>query len=120
MPHEELIQYAANWQVSLIPFVDNEQIRACNPLKLREYLAIGHPILSTQYPAVMPFRDCIYVADDKYQMLEQLNTALLLSNNKLEELTVRSRKMVESATWQARCELVTTLLTEKLAIKNSL
>ena len=53
-------------------------------------------------------------------MLEQLNTALLLSNNKLEELTVRSRKMVESATWQARCELVTTLLTEKLAIKNSL
>ncbi|SQD77367.1 glycosyltransferase family protein [Moritella yayanosii] len=120
MPHEQLIQYAANWQVSLIPFVDNEQIRACNPLKLREYLAIGHPIISTKYPAVLPFRDCIYVADDKYHMLEQLNIALLLPNNKLEKLTARSRKMVESATWQARCDLVTRLLTEKLAIKNRL
>jgi len=120
MPHDQLIQYAANWQVSLIPFVDNEQIRACNPLKLREYLAIGHPILSTQYPAVMPFRDCIYVANDKYEMLEQLNLALVLPNKELEKLKNRSRKIVESATWHARCELVTTLLAEKLAIKNSM
>lgn len=120
MPHEQLIQYAANWQVSLIPFVDNEQIRACNPLKLREYLAIGHPILSTRYPAVIPFLDCIYVADNKYQMLEQLNLALVLPSKALEQLKARSRKAVEAATWQARCDLVTTLLAEKLAIKNSM
>lgn len=120
MPHEQLIQYAANWQVSLIPFVDNAQIRACNPLKLREYLAIGHPILSTRYPAVAPFTNCIYVADDKYQMLAQLNLALVLPSQALDQLKDCSRKMVETATWQARCELVTTLLSEKLATKSSL
>ncbi|PKH06234.1 glycosyltransferase [Moritella sp. Urea-trap-13] len=117
MPHEQLIQYAANWQVSLIPFVDNEQIRACNPLKLREYLAIGHPILSTRYPAVTAFTNCIYVADDKYQMLAQLNLTLVLPSQALEQLKSRSRKMVKTATWQARCELVTTLLAARLAEK---
>ncbi|MFT7682559.1 MAG: hypothetical protein ACI935_002034 [Moritella dasanensis] len=116
MPHELLIQYAANWQVSLIPFVDNEQIRACNPLKLREYLAIGHPILSTRYPAVNPFADCIYVADDKYQMLTQLDLALALPSKVLKQLKDRSREMVETATWQARCDLVTMLLSEKLTM----
>ncbi|WP_392339256.1 glycosyltransferase [Moritella marina] len=117
MPHEQLIQYAANWQVSLIPFVDNEQIRACNPLKLREYLAIGRPIISTRYPAVLPFTDCIYVADDKDEMLAQLNQALTLSSKTLAKLKSRSRERVEGATWQARCELVIKLLSAKMDVQ---
>jgi len=120
MPHEELIKYAANWQVSLIPFVDNEQIRACNPLKLREYLAIGHPILSTKYPAVMEFSECIYIAENQQQMLEQLNTALILSQAELKQLKDVSRKMVESSTWEARCDYVSTLLMQKLTDKDNI
>ena len=120
MPHEELIQYAVNWQVSLIPFVDNEQIRACNPLKLREYLAIGHPILSTKYPAVMEFSECIYIAENRQQMLEQLNTALTLSQTELTRLKEESRKMVESSSWEARCDYVSTLLMKKLTDKDNI
>ena len=119
MAHEQLIQYAANWQVSLIPFLDNKQIRACNPLKLREYLAIGHPIISTKYPAVLPFKECIYIADTKQQMFEQLNSALVLTKSELTRLNVKSRRMVKSATWEARCNFVTSLLTDKLAAKGN-
>jgi len=118
MPHGELIQYAANWQISLIPFVDNEQIKACNPLKLREYLAIGHPILSTKYPAVTVFSECIYIAEEKQQMLEQLNAALTLSKAELAHLKKESRKMVENSTWEARCDYVSTLLIKKLKDKD--
>ncbi|QUM76636.1 glycosyltransferase [Moritella sp. 24] len=110
MAHAELIQYAANWQVSLIPFVDNEQIRACNPLKLREYLAIGQPVVSTKYPAVMAFSESIYIADNQQQMLEKLNSALTLTNTELTQLKDKSRKMVENSTWEARCHSITTLL----------
>ena len=120
MPHGKLIQYAANWQVSLIPFVDNEQIKACNPLKLREYLAIGQPILSTKYPAVMAFSECIYIADNQQQMLEQLNSALTLSKIELKQLKDESQKMVESSTWEARCDYVSTLLVKKLKDKDSI
>ena len=61
--HRELPNYVHHWQVSLLPFKDNAQIRACNPLKLREYLAIGKPIVSTTFPALMPYVDWVSVAD---------------------------------------------------------
>lgn len=61
-PHKQLASYARNWDVSLIPFLDTPQIRGCNPLKLREYLATGNPILSTPFPEADNFSDCIQIA----------------------------------------------------------
>jgi glycosyltransferase involved in cell wall biosynthesis len=55
-PHGELPGYLQHWQVSLLPFRDCPQIRACNPLKLREYLAAGTPIVSASFPALSRYR----------------------------------------------------------------
>ena len=55
-PHSELPGYLQHWQVSLLPFRDCPQITACNPLKLREYLAAGTPIVSAPFPALAPYR----------------------------------------------------------------
>ncbi len=49
--HAALPRYSQHWDISLLPFRDNEQIRACNPLKLLEYLAVGKPIIATRFPA---------------------------------------------------------------------
>ncbi|WP_431268829.1 glycosyltransferase [Dankookia sp. P2] len=55
-PHAALPSYAQHWTAGIIPFVDNAQIRASNPLKLREYLAAGRPVVSTPFPALQPYR----------------------------------------------------------------
>ncbi|MFZ4408502.1 MAG: glycosyltransferase [Paracraurococcus sp.] len=55
-PHAALPAYAQHWTAGIIPFVDNAQIRASNPLKLREYLAAGRPVVSTPFPALLPYR----------------------------------------------------------------
>jgi glycosyltransferase involved in cell wall biosynthesis len=60
--HHQLPAYVQHWQVSLLPFLDNAQIRACNPLKLREYLASGKPVVSTEFPALAPYRQHVRVA----------------------------------------------------------
>lgn len=61
--HEELPDYAKYWQVSLLPFKDNGQIRACNPLKLREYMAMGTAIVSTEFPAAKAYEDWLTFSD---------------------------------------------------------
>lgn len=61
-PHADLPGYAQHWDVSLLPFRDTPQIRACNPLKLREYLASGTPIVATDCPALDGYRDLVEVA----------------------------------------------------------
>lgn len=72
--HKELPNYVHHWQVSLLPFKNNAQIRACNPLKLREYLAVGTPIVSTEFPALAPYKDWITVAN-KNDFCEAIESA---------------------------------------------
>lgn len=60
--HAALPSYVQHWTVSLLPFRDTAQIRACNPLKLREYLAAGTPVVATPFPAIRPFRELIEAA----------------------------------------------------------
>jgi glycosyltransferase involved in cell wall biosynthesis len=46
-PYEELPNYAAQFDVCMIPKVRSEMTAASMPLKLREYLATGKPIITT-------------------------------------------------------------------------
>ncbi|GAA5644680.1 glycosyltransferase family 1 protein [Vibrio proteolyticus] len=61
-PFHLLPQYSQHWDVALLPFLPNQQIQACNPLKLREYLATGTRVISTPFPALDPYRHYVNVA----------------------------------------------------------
>ena len=58
-PHAMLPAYVQHWTVSLLPFLDTVQIRASNPLKLREYLAVGAPIVSPPFDAMQDYAHLI-------------------------------------------------------------
>ncbi len=51
-PYAELPRYARAFDVALMPFRVNELTLAANPLKVREYLAAGLPVVSTAIPEV--------------------------------------------------------------------
>ncbi len=61
-PHGELAAYIQHWTVSLLPFKNTPQIQACNPLKLREYLSVGTPIVSTYFQALEPYANLVEIA----------------------------------------------------------
>jgi glycosyltransferase involved in cell wall biosynthesis len=51
-PYAELPAYARGFDVALNPFVINELTLNSNPLKVREYLAAGLPVISSDLPEV--------------------------------------------------------------------
>ena len=58
-PYAELPAYCKAFDVALNPFAINELTLAANPLKVREYLAAGLPVVSTDIPEVHVLADCL-------------------------------------------------------------
>jgi glycosyltransferase involved in cell wall biosynthesis len=57
-PYAELPAYCKGFDVVLNPFVINELTLAANPLKVREYLAAGVEVVSTDIPEVAVLENC--------------------------------------------------------------
>lgn len=99
--HGELPRFSQHWSASLLPFRDTAQIRACNPLKLREYLAAGSPVVSTRFPAMGAYADCITVCEAPADLAQAIESAHAdTSRNDMR----RARVAAES--WDARAHLV--------------
>lgn len=46
-PHTDVPRYIARFDVCWVPFAENDVVRACNPVKIYEYFALGKPVIST-------------------------------------------------------------------------
>ncbi|MFO1081028.1 MAG: glycosyltransferase [Reyranellaceae bacterium] len=95
--HADLPRYVQHWQASLLPFRDTPQIRACNPLKLREYLAAGTPIVSTPFPALRPYLGLVEVAPSAGAYAAAIRNAAVDTRR-----NVYRRSAVRSESWEQR------------------
>ena len=66
--YQDLPDYAAGWDVALIPFEINESTKFISPTKTPEYLAAGKPVVST------PINDVIHPYEDE-KLVHIANTA---------------------------------------------
>ncbi len=74
-PYEELPHYCKGFDVALNPFVINDLTLAANPLKVREYLAAGLLVVSTDIPEVRILDHCM-IGNDHSDFIDQIETAL--------------------------------------------
>ena len=106
-PHECLPQYIKHWQVAMLPFKNSQQIRMCNPLKLREYLASGTPIASTYFNALAEYQHLVEVASEQQSFAQ----SIVLASRRSSVTEVKSRvASVKQASWQRRAEKVSEYL----------
>lgn len=104
--HHQLSRYSQHWHASLLPFNDCEQIQNCNPLKLREYLATGVPIISTYFPAVDEYKQIVNIAHNPYEFNQHLKTIEQLNNHDKKIIQQAQQKAVEQHSWQARSQQI--------------
>lgn len=98
-PHHLLPGYVQHADAALLPFLDTPQIRACNPLKLREYLASGTPVISTDFPALARYRTLISVATDASEFSSALDG---LEN--CPSARAARQAMVSTESWKSRAD----------------
>lgn len=102
-PHHELPSYSQHWDISMMPFKTNAQIKACNPLKLMEYLASGRPVVSTRFPALNPYKSCIFSATHQEDFTRQL---ILATQSQTED----SSEMVRNQSWENKSQFISWLM----------
>jgi len=106
--YQSLPGYCKKFDIAVLPFVWNELTLAANPLKLREYLAAGLPVVATPLPEVQKLGELIRLAKTPEEFLEQCD-ALLDAGRRGPDLAV-SRQM-DSESWDGKVELLSELIT---------
>jgi hypothetical protein len=77
--------YLKQFDVCLIPFHVNELMEGVDPIKLREYLCLGKPVVSTGLPEVVKVGRILYTADNDNEFITLVDKALEEDNSLYEK-----------------------------------
>jgi glycosyltransferase involved in cell wall biosynthesis len=100
-PLAALPEIAAKADVLIMPYADLPVTRAMQPLKLKEYLATGKPVVVNRLPSTDAWADCMDVATNPEQFA-QLVADRISSGLPTEQLVARQRLELES--WRSKAE----------------
>ena len=75
-PYIEIPDLGADFDVSIMPWLDNDWIRSCNPIKMKEYLSLGQEVVTTYFPEADHYLDYVHVARSSSEFLEQIDAVV--------------------------------------------
>lgn len=100
-PYEDVAAYMAACDVLIMPWNKNRWIEACNPIKLKEYLAVGRPIVSTYFPEVRRYARHLRIADTPEDFAQAIRRSME-SPGDLQS----GRELIRHDTWHAKAQAV--------------
>ena len=111
VPFDALPGYCKAFDVGLIPFRLNRLTLNVNPIKLREYLAAGLPVVSTDLPEVRRYRPHVHIGrsvDEFESACEQALQERTAHHCELRQAAVRNE------TWRDKVEQLSALVDDVL------
>lgn len=106
-PYAELPAYCKGFDVALNPFEINELTLAANPLKVREYLAAGLQVVSTDIPEVRILDNCL-IGENHQDFIEKIEFALKNPKSK-EEIS----DAIKHESWEAKIDELRTVMQKR-------
>lgn len=101
--YEQIPHYGKCFDVAIMPWRQNRWIEMCNPIKLKEYLALGKPIVSTPFTELQKYHEFVYIAKTPQLFAECIKKAL--AEDGPDKITAR-RKLVEKSSWDSKAQLI--------------
>jgi glycosyltransferase involved in cell wall biosynthesis len=111
-PYEQLPAYGKQFDAAIIPYRLTRQVMHANPIKLREYLAMGKPVVSVSTPEIDKYADVVAVARTREEFLANLDTALARPSSPEEVRRHMDRVACES--WDSRLQQVIEVVNRQL------
>jgi len=102
-PYEQIPHYGKCFDIAIFPWRVSRWTKAANPIKLKEYLALGKPVVSTPFTELQKYRDVVYQAKTPEDFAQVIEKALAEDNDKR---IVARRKMVMNTTWDSKAQIV--------------
>jgi glycosyltransferase involved in cell wall biosynthesis len=100
-PYESLPRWAKAFDVAIVPYRRDRFVLNSNPLKIREYLASGKPVVSVRAPEIERFGDLVFLADSKEDFLHKIEQAL---EGETAEIRQTRMERVRNSSWEACAE----------------
>jgi len=97
-----------------MPYRRSEKVAHASPLKLREYLATGKPVVSVSMPLVEQYSEYVYIANQPEAFVRQIERALQDDSRELRERRMRA---VAGVTWDTRVAQITEVVEREIATR---
>ncbi|HEX6583955.1 MAG TPA: glycosyltransferase [Thermoleophilaceae bacterium] len=100
-PYERVAAYMAACDVLIMPWTRSPWIEACNPVKLKEYLAVGRPIVTTPFRELERYAEHVRVASDAPSFVRAVEESLARPGD-----AAAGRARVRRDSWSQRADAV--------------
>jgi glycosyltransferase involved in cell wall biosynthesis len=110
-PYRSLPNWAKAFDVAIIPYRLTRQVVNSAPLKLREYLATGRPIVAVPAPEIERFAGLVRIAQGPEHFIREIEDALAS-----DRATDRDRRIAATATmtWEARVSEIVEIVERRI------
>jgi glycosyltransferase involved in cell wall biosynthesis len=99
-PYQALPACGKAFAAAIIPYRLTRQVLHANPIKLREYLAMGLPVVSVRTPEISKFEGVVHIAETREEFLAALDRVLAAPEPAGE--AERRMSVTRGMSWDAR------------------
>lgn len=108
--YEQIAHYGKVFDVAIMPWNQNKWIEYCNPVKTKEYLALGNPIVTMYYPEIEPYSDYVYVARTNEEFVDGIKNAL---SEDSEEMRKKRKLSVIEEGWDRKANAIVSMIDDR-------
>lgn len=101
-PYEVIPKYGSGFDVAIMPWLQNEWIAHSNPIKTKEYLALGLPVVTTPFAEARRYGHVLRIANDADMFVELVRLALAEAPSSAKQ--EQRRAAVAEDSWDRRAQ----------------